>query len=66
MKNLDEKKRRLGEIEFEIRRFERILHDLHREDIEEDTQKETVFYKIHNDEIYALILEKEEILKELE
>lgn len=66
MKNLDEKKRRLGEIEFEIRRFERILHDLHKEDIEEDTQKETAFYEEHNDEIYALIVEKDELLKELE
>ena len=66
MKNLNDKKRRLGEVEFQIRRFERILHDLHKEDAEENTEKETTFYKEHNDEIYAIILEKEEILKELE
>jgi len=66
MKNLDEKKRRLGEVEFEIRRFERILHDLHKEDFEEKTEKEITFYNEHNNEIYALILEKEELIKELE
>ena len=66
MKNLDDKKRRLGEVEFQIRRFERILHDLHKEDAEENTEKETAFYKEHNDEIYALIVEKDELLKELE
>ena len=66
MKNLDETKKRLGEVEFEIRRFERILHDLHKEDVEENTEKETEFYHEHNDEIYALILEKEELIKELE
>lgn len=66
MKNLEEKKRRLGEVEFQIRRFERILHDLHREDNEEKTEKEMTFYAEHNDEIYALILEKEELIKELE
>ena len=66
MKNLDAKKRRLGEVEFQIRRFERILHDLHKEDIEDQTEKETEFYHEHNDEIYSLILEKEKLIKELE
>lgn len=66
MKNLDEKKRRLGEVEFQIRRFERILHDLHKEDIDYKTRKEPEFYEEHNDEIYSLILEKEELVKELE